>query len=125
MSEVDPLASDADVVQVPDDVLSVPVRVIDAVRTQELPARLAGFFTRTVTSTAERFLEPDPFRKSVTIYSFDQDIYFGVIQAQAMPGRGAHWPKGIPLTLTTSDAIWVATASTSSEVTFVCLAWAG
>lgn len=99
---------------------TVPVRVTTPVQVRELPSKDAAARTANVGTTAARLLTKDPRRKRATLYAFDQEIAFGPTQASAV----ARWPKQTPLYLDTRDEVWVASATSTTDVTIITEAWA-
>ena len=110
----------------PATAIVVPVEITTPVRTQELPSKLSGLGTKTLTTTPQVILRKDPRRKRATIISFDQDFRLGVTKAQADPtsGTGADWPQDVPLPIDTSEEIWAASLTSTSKLTIIQEAWA-
>lgn len=101
-------------------VSTVPVLVTTPVQVREMPSRNAAARTANVGTVAVRLLTPDPRRKRATLLAFDQEIWFGPTQASAT----ARWPKLTPLYLDTRDEVWVASATSTTDVTVITEAWA-
>jgi len=104
----------------------IPVDVQGVVRTDELPCRTGGIFTRTVATLPNRsLLGADPKRKLATIVPIGGDIRLGSTQAEAASdGAGGIWPNGVPLLYSSSDELWAAGVGASRTVTVIVENWA-
>lgn len=114
-----------DVFQSDEPAAAVPVEVVGTVRTEEMPTRTTGFRTFNVTPTgAQQILDNDPRRKSATIIPLTDDIRIAGDQSSAVSPAGTLLPLGMPLVLTSSDAIWAASVLAATDISVFFELWA-
>ena len=122
MSEILQEPSNADVEQYEVTQLTVPVRVEGPVRTAELPSVTQGIGSDQLDTTGKLLLSADPRRKCATLLPLDQNIVLS--HSQAGLANGATWPKLVPLVLTTADAVWAKSATSTTEISLIIEGWA-
>lgn len=110
----------------------IPVRVEGPVRTQELPARSAGYATVLVDNGGTKILSADPLRKGAFLLPIEQDLWIGDSQAKVLvrsatsTPAGALWPAGTPFPSATCDEVWVSCAlhGSTTLVSVISEQWA-
>lgn len=116
--------SDDELLQVEDELKAIPVEINTPVNTRELPTKFGSMFTeKGVGSTAVRILGRDPRRKSATIIGLDQNIRFGSTQAVAQ-STGATWPAVVPYVSGCFDELWVASVTSTTDISVITEWWA-
>lgn len=104
---------------------SVKVNVDGPVRTQGLPRKQAASRTRTVTTTAVKYLAADHRRASAKVVSFDQDMLIAFNVASAGdPSTMSRWPKLVPYELTADADLWLASITATTTISFTTEFWA-
>lgn len=99
--------------------VTVPVRV------QELPRKLATSQTRTVGTTAQRYLRADHWRASAKIVPIDGNILIAFNEASAQDDSTmAQWPMGEPYTHTAATDVWVKAVQNTVTVSVITERWA-
>jgi hypothetical protein len=104
---------------------TVPVSVEGVVQTTDVPGRTTGFRSFLLaTSPAQRIVDDDPRRATVTILALDDDIRIAGDMGSASSSGGVKIPVGTPVTLGTSDEIWAASTTIPCEVSVISEYWA-
>lgn len=116
--------SDDELLQVEDELKAVPVEINTPVNTRELPSKFGAMYTeKAVGTTAVRILDRDPRRKSAQIIGLDQNIRFGSTQAVAN-STGAVWPSVVPYVSNCFDELWVASVTSTTDISVITEWWA-
>jgi hypothetical protein len=128
-SELQPDTAEVLQAEAPEKLTAVPVCVEEVrapVRAQQLPRKGGSTQTRTVSTAAKRYLLADHWRGSVTIMSMDQNIMVGFSEAAAQDPEGAMsiWPKLVPLVVTATVEIWLASVAATTDVSLTAERWA-
>lgn len=101
------------------------VATTGVVRTQELPRKGGGSFTKTVTVTPIQLLRADHRRAIARIVSIGQNMYVSLSQASAQsPGSMALWPQNVAFTVTADTEVWVASSTSTTSISVVTEFWA-
>jgi hypothetical protein len=101
------------------EVAAVPVRVINPLRVNELPGRIASMKTTTVVLDAQpvKILGADSARKSVTLFVSDDNVILSTSPGEAGMGVGALIPGiGFPFTLAHAGELWAATTTVGGAI---------
>lgn len=137
--------SDADVVQeeAPGPLTTIPVCVEGPVRTQELPARAAGYRRVTVTTDRpQRVLGRDPRRRRALLQVYDATgtaggVFLGATINEVTPPVAMAARLAVPgpavdgaavtspvLEVTSTDELWVVADGATVELTVIAEQWA-
>ncbi len=103
---------------------AIPVHVVRAVRTKELPPTASGVLGFELDALAPvRILTADKRRVRATIIAFTNNICIGTTSAQAL-GGGCIWPNLGPLVWAGTEELWVRAAASTATVTVIIDQWA-
>lgn len=95
------------------------------VRTQELPHKAGATRTRTVGTAPVKLLAADHFRARATIVSIGQNMLFAFSNAATQdPSTMALWPAGVPYISLAATEVWVASATSTTSVSYASENWA-
>lgn len=126
----DPVPELEEVLHTVPDVALVPVEIRGYVTTQEIPAVRSASRSLScdnVDVNAQELVGEDPRRKSLTIWTETQGIYFNETR-QGVTGLvpyGAHIPAGAVRTLTHQNPVWIrGDNAAASLISFVLEQWA-
>lgn len=99
--------------------------VAGPVRVQELPRKAATSRTVSVGTTAVQVLFANHWRSKATLMAMDQNILVAFSQAAAQdPSTMSVWPKLVPLPITATVEVWVASATTTTALSITSELWA-
>lgn len=103
---------------------AIPVVVVRAVRTKELPSRSTGVLTFVLGATPVRLLTRDPKRTRATVIAFDQDMIIGTTSNQALSASsGGRWPNLGPLVWGGSEELWATAFTGAGSCTVIIDQW--
>jgi hypothetical protein len=115
--------SNAEVMQVETEMITVPVSIDDVVRTKSVPS-IGGTeytqFSLAANAAAVKVLNGDPQRRQATLLATDQPFNVGSSQAQAgNTSTAVEWPKSIPLVIYGVNEVWASAGTADSATTLM------